>query len=100
MLSGSDIPVATLPEIMRAWKGYTSHEIRRKVDPDFCWQDGYYDTLLRNRHDFEEHLDYMHDNPRRKGLVGFAEKYPFSTAHPDYEKEIDWAWLEGREESK
>ncbi len=100
MLSGSDIPVATLPEIMRAWKGYARHEIRRKVDPDFCWQDGYYDTLLRDRHDFEEHLDYMHDNPRRKGLVGSAEKYPFSTAHPDYEKEIDWAWLEGNEEPK
>jgi REP element-mobilizing transposase RayT len=59
------------------------------------WQDGYHDNLLRDRCEFEKRLDYMHDNPRRSGLVERAEEYPFSTAHPDYAQEIDWTWLEG-----
>ena len=42
----------------------------------------------------------MHDNPVRMGLVKFAHEYPFSTAHPDYEKEIDWVWLEGIDEGR
>ena len=37
----------------------------------------------------------MHENPVRKGMVQIPQEYPYSTAHPDYEGEIDWAWLEG-----
>lgn len=95
---GSDLLVATLGEVMRSWKGFTGQKLVKELGifaP--VWQDGYYDSLLRDRRDFEKRLDYMHDNPRRRGLVTRAEEYPFSTAHPDYEKEIDWAWIEGTE---
>jgi 8-amino-7-oxononanoate synthase len=92
----SDIPVATLAEVMKSLKDHTSHQIRqRHLCDDFAWQPGYYETLLRDRRDFENRLDYMHHNPVRKGLVQFAHDYPHSTAHADYQKEIDWAWLEG-----
>lgn len=90
----SDIPVATLAEVMKSLKGHTSHEIK-KLYADFSWQPGYYETLLRDRRDFENRLDYMHANPVRKGLAQSEHEYPHSTAHPDYQNDIDWRWLEG-----
>ena len=69
--------------------------IRSHGDREGLWQSGYHDHLLRDRRDLEKRLAYMHDNPVRKGLVKAAEEWPFSTAHPDYQNEIDWAWLEG-----
>jgi len=93
---GSGIPVATLAEVMKSLKGFTSRRLHQVcgIEPPI-WQDGYHDHLLRDRRDFEKRLEYMHDNPRRLGLAKTAEEYPFSTAHPDYRHEIDWAWLEG-----
>ncbi len=93
---GSDIPVATLAEIVESLKGFAGRQLHLHCGggPP-VWQDGYHDHRLRDRKDFRKRLDYMHDNPRRAGLVNHAAEYPYSTAHPDYENEIDWAWLEG-----
>ncbi|MCG3150549.1 MAG: 8-amino-7-oxononanoate synthase [Verrucomicrobiae bacterium] len=93
---GSDIPVATLAEVMKSWKGFTSRQLQLSCGMEGpVWQDGYYDHLLRDRRDFETRLDYMHENPCRGGLVQFPHEFRFSTAHPDYENEIDWNWMEG-----
>jgi putative transposase len=62
------------------------------------WQSGYYESHLRDRKAFDERLKYMHENPVRKGLVKVASEYPFSTAHRDYQHEVDWGWLEGAAE--
>jgi REP element-mobilizing transposase RayT len=86
---------ATLADVMQAFKSFTSHALKRLNGVSEVWQDGYYDHRLRDRGDFEKRLMYMHDNPVRKGLVKFAGEYPFSTAHPDHQKDIDWAWLDG-----
>ncbi len=93
---GSDIPVATLAELMKVFKGYASREICRRLGVATpLWQEGYHDHRLRDKRDFLKKLEYMHENPLRKGLVKHVSEYPFSTAHPDYEKEIDWLWYEG-----
>jgi putative transposase len=86
---------STLAEVMHSLKSYTAHKLREHGVQSPVWQDGYHDHLLRDRRDFERRLEYMHDNPVRRGLVAHAEDYPFSTAHPDYQQEIDWAWVEG-----
>jgi len=92
----SDIPVATLAEVMKTLKGHTSHQIHQRLGSDsFMWQSGYYEALLRDLGDFDKHLEYMHDNPCRAGLVNLAAEYEFSTAHPGCEQDVDWAWLEG-----
>jgi hypothetical protein len=81
---------------MKVFKGFTSREIDRQLNllPPL-WQDGYHDHRLRDRRDFLKKLTYMHENPLRKGLAKHVGEYTFSTAHPDYEKEIDWCWYEG-----
>ncbi|MEI6083955.1 MAG: aminotransferase class I/II-fold pyridoxal phosphate-dependent enzyme [Verrucomicrobiota bacterium] len=86
----------TLDKVMHSLKSFTSHQLGRELGlAGTIWQAGYHDQGLRERRDFEKHLDYMHDNPRRAGLVRAAEEYPFSTAHPEFSGEIDWSWLEG-----
>ena len=89
-------PVAMLAELMQAFKSFTSHAITKVSATDSSvWQAGYYETLLRNRRDFTQRLDYIHDNPRRKGLVAQPTEYEFSTANARFQCEIDWAWLDG-----
>jgi REP element-mobilizing transposase RayT len=91
----------TLAEIMHSWKRHAAQQIHKLTvavgnrSHQSLWQDGYHDHLLRDRREFETKLDYMHQNPVRAELVKRGEEYPFSTAHPDYDKEIDWAWLDG-----
>ena len=57
------------------------------------WQRGYYDHLLRDREKFVVHLNYIHNNPVRKGYVERAEMWPFSTANPKWAHLIDWEWF-------
>jgi len=108
----------TLERVMQSFKRHTSRQIHRSYsvgancirDPhmekvatesrsyEALWQHSYHDHLLRDRTDFEKRLAYMHDNPVRKGMVRHGQDYHYSTAHADYQNEIDWAWLEGGRE--
>lgn len=44
------------------------------------WQEGYYETGMRTERDILNRLNYMHNNPVRKGLVEKAEDYELSSA--------------------
>lgn len=92
---GSDVAVATLAEAMKSLKDFTSRRLHRECGISLpIWQEGHHEHLLRTRWEFEARLEYVHANPVRRGLVRFPDEYPFSTAHPDYQAEMDWAWLE------
>jgi 7-keto-8-aminopelargonate synthetase-like enzyme/REP element-mobilizing transposase RayT len=106
-----------LEQVMHSWKRRSSRLIRTQIvgavsnrdleqtrtaetnrshESRHClWQPGYHHHLLRDGRDFEQRLAYMHENPVRNGLVKSAQEWPFSTAHPDYQGEIDRAWLGG-----
>ena len=45
--------------------------------PGMRWQKDFYDHVLRTREDIAIHLNYILDNPARKGLVSFWAEYPF-----------------------
>lgn len=45
------------------------------------WQEGYYETVMRDEQDMINRLNYMHNNPVRKGLVETPDKYEFSSYH-------------------
>lgn len=44
------------------------------------WRSRFYDHILRTRREFDETLDYTHQNPVRKGLVENATDWPWSSA--------------------
>lgn len=58
------------------------------------WQRRYWEHLIRDERDFRQHLDYVHINPLKHGLVARVGDWPYSTFHRLVERRIypaDWA---------
>ncbi|NKB62322.1 MAG: transposase [Gammaproteobacteria bacterium] len=45
------------------------------------WQRRYWEHLIRDESDFNAHVDYVHINPLKHGLVGRVIDWPYSTFH-------------------
>ena len=45
------------------------------------WQRRFWEHTIRDDGDFERHVDYVHFNPVRHGLVGRACEWPYSSFH-------------------
>ncbi|GAB3377744.1 REP-associated tyrosine transposase [Lysobacter fragariae] len=45
------------------------------------WQRRYWEHLIRDEADFQRHLDYVHINPLKHGLVSRVADWPYSTFH-------------------
>jgi len=91
-----------MAEIMRDFKSYTSKEIRKQLlkekregilstfsqaaeienrGNEFkIWQDGYHPIAIKSRNFFREKLNYIHQNPVKKGFVLRPEYWNYSSA--------------------
>jgi len=84
----------TLQTIIRVWKGFTARQIAsRKGLSRPIWQPGYHDHMIRDDKDLQNCLDYLHDNPVRKGLVETPEACQFATANPELAEDVDACWM-------
>ncbi|MBF0286858.1 MAG: transposase [SAR324 cluster bacterium] len=45
------------------------------------WQRRFWEHLIRDEADFNRHVDYIHFNPMKHGLVTNARDWPYSTIH-------------------
>ena len=71
-----------LPEIMRAIKGSSARSINKLSGRNGrLWQDESFDHVLRGDESLQETVEYIRQNPVRKGLVEKPEDYP-------------WLWVE------
>lgn len=63
------------------------------------WQRRYWEHLIRDERDYQAHMDYVHFNPVKHGLVKRVKDWPYSTFHRLVEQGIyveDWGGgLEG-----
>jgi len=58
------------------------------------WQRRYWEHAIRDDADFERHVDYIHYNPVKHGLVRRVADWPYSSFHRYVEQGIlpgDWA---------
>ena len=63
------------------------------------WQRRYWEHLIRDDADFRAHMDYVHINPLRHGLVKRVGDWPYSTFHRLVEKGFYQAnWVGGCED--
>ena len=72
-----------IPEIMRAIKGSSAREINRltgRKGP--LWQAESFDHVMRGSESFQETVEYIRQNPVRKGLVKKPEDYPWLWVDP------------------
>jgi len=45
------------------------------------WQRRFWKHAIRSEADYARHMDYVHSNPVKHGLVTFARDWPYSTFH-------------------
>ena len=58
------------------------------------WQRRFWEHLIRDERDFSAHMDYVHINPFKHGLVSNVADWPYSTFHHLVEQGIypkNWA---------
>ena len=58
------------------------------------WQRRYWEHLIRDEADFSRHVDYIHINPVKHGLVARVAEWPHSSFHRFVQEGIlpkDWA---------
>ena len=73
---------STFSDIMRALKlNFTlQYKAQQGISgPLRFWQKGFWDHIIRDEDDFRRHLDYIHYNPVRHGLVTRPEDWPNSS---------------------
>jgi REP element-mobilizing transposase RayT len=71
----------SLPAILKSIKGTSARSVNKlleKTGP--VWQEESFDHVLRSDESFEDKLEYIRQNPVRRGLVARPEDYP-------------WLWL-------
>ncbi|MHB1558078.1 MAG: REP-associated tyrosine transposase [Isosphaeraceae bacterium] len=88
------LPGETLSRLMMRIGSFTANRIRRDLDMESAiWQkDGFYDRACRTDAEVIAAVEYVHDNPVRKGLVKSPEEWLFSSAHPTWSSLLDWEW--------
>jgi len=59
--SGSVRP--SLWETVRTFKAATSTIVRKRIEPAFGWQRGYYDRVIRSEAELERAREYIRSNP-------------------------------------
>ena len=62
------------------------------------WQRRYWEHLIRDEHDYEKHVDYIHYNPVKHGQVIRAVDWPYSTIHVYLSRGLlseGWGYAEG-----
>jgi len=70
------------------WRLIKSSFSRERVSPGHrpgggrtVWQRRFWEHTLRDERDFRRHLDYIHFNPVKHGLVRRAGDWPYSSFH-------------------
>jgi len=69
-------------------------KVRVKRGERGIWQRRFWEHLIRDEADFYAHMDYVHFNPVKHGLVNCVNDWPHSTFHHLVERGIypfDWA---------
>ncbi len=56
------------------------------------WQRRYWDHIIRDECDFETHVNYIHSNPVKHGLVDDPDDWPYSSWHR-FKREFGVAWV-------
>ena len=56
-------------------------ERRKTKRQGSLWQNRYWEHLIRDERDFASHLDYVHWNPIKHGLVKHVADWPYSSFH-------------------
>ena len=70
--------VHSLAEILHSIKSFSAHEVNKAMKRSGpVWMDESFDRMIRSAADLHKTWDYIWNNPRKIGLVGPTEEYPY-----------------------
>jgi putative transposase len=79
-------PTTSLEKAVQYVKGGFSHRAKVELQSSMeVWQRGFSDHRIRKAEDYVNHVDYIHQNPVKKGLCASASAYPYSSAYCGFE---------------
>ncbi len=68
----------SLEQVFHSLFSYSANKINEVLNRSGkLWQDSLYDHAIRNEQSLFEHIEYMANNPVRKGFVERPEDWPF-----------------------
>ena len=73
----------TLSAILHRFKIRYSRRYRDAYGPGRVWQNRFWDHMIRDEEDYHRHINYIHYNPVKHGIVGSEFDYAHSSIH-DY----------------
>jgi putative transposase len=79
--------------LLRKIKLSFSTRYRKQRDLQFgrVWQYRFWDHIIRDQDDMNRHIDYIHRNPVKHGIVKSPFDYPYSSIHQYREfYPVDW----------
>ena len=86
----------SLSKAVASFSQITSSKINALMNREgSVWQHGFYEHYVRKSVEkCPALMEYIHQNPVRKGLCDFPEQWSWSTANTKYalEVEIEWFW--------
>ena len=62
-------------------KGERVSDSRLRKKERGLWQRRYWEHQIRDDRDFQRHVDYIHHNPVKHGLVANVKEWPYSSFH-------------------
>jgi len=74
--------------------------VRRRRGERGLWQRRFWEHLIKDEADYRAHMDYVHINPVKHGLVRRVADWPYSTFHRLVAQDmypLDWAGSDGAE---
>ena len=78
-------------------KGERRNASKMKIGERGIWQRRYWEHLIRDDRDYEEHVNYIHYNPVKHGYVKNAVDWEYSSIHQYINKGVihrDWGYRE------
>jgi REP element-mobilizing transposase RayT len=84
MIVRSDGP-HNISQFMASFKKHSARKLNKATGRSGpVWRREFFDHILRSDKHLRELIDYIHDNPVRRGLVPSADKWEFSSWHEMY----------------
>jgi len=69
----------TISSIVHRFKTTYNWHFTRKYATERVWQNRFWDHIIRSEEDFQNHLDYIHYNPVKHGVISDPLEYEHSS---------------------
>jgi putative transposase len=85
LLTPTGIPLERAVQFI---KGGFSYRVKKHLGSNLeVWERGYVDHRIRDANDYEQHVEYIRQNPVEAYLASAEEEYPYSSACAGFERD-------------